>query len=41
MPILGGLERVRPAEAVALARSVLARFGRGAGADDEREKRAA
>jgi hypothetical protein len=29
MPILGMLERVKPAEAVALARAVLARFGMG------------
>jgi hypothetical protein len=42
MPILGVLERVKPAEAVALAKAVLGRFGggAGAGADDEREKRA-
>jgi hypothetical protein len=29
MPILGALERVKPAEAVALAKAVLARFGQG------------
>lgn len=29
MPILGVLERVKPAEAVALAKAVLARFGHG------------
>jgi hypothetical protein len=41
MPILGALERVRPAEAVALARAVLGRVGGSAGTDDEREKGAA
>jgi hypothetical protein len=46
MPILGALERVKPAEAVALAKAVLARFGMGetphrAGPDDERKVRAA